>query len=267
MIDPGPEPGPRAAPSPRRIAVAGGTGTVGRLVVATLAAQGHEPVVLSRARGTDLLTGQGLREALAGVDAVVDVTNVATTGRRAATAFFTTVSRTLHQGCRDAGVRHHVTLSIAGVDRVPWGYYQAKLAQEQLLLEAAGGRVSVLRAAQFHEFAEQMLQRMRRGPLTVVPRMRSRPVAAAEVAGRLVDVALGEPAGGLPEFGGPQVEDVPDMVARLAHREQVRTRVMGIRLPGAAGAAMAGGGLLPVGDGPRGRATFAQWLSASGTDG
>lgn len=254
------------AAAPRRIAVAGGTGTVGRLVVEALTRVGATPVVLARSHGVDLLRGEGVAAALDGVDAVVDVTNVSTTRQDRATAFFTTVSRNLRQACAGVGVRHHVTLSIAGVDRVPWGYYRAKLAQEQLLLRGPGGEApaSVLRAAQFHEFADQMLRRMRRGPLTVVPRMRSAPVAGQEVAERLVAVALGEPTGLLPEFGGPREEEVPDMVAALARLSRTRTRVVGVRLPGAAGRAMADGALLPVGDGTRGRVTFAEWLAGGG---
>jgi len=152
-------------------------------------------------------------------------------------------------------------LSIVGVDRVPWGYYEGKRHQEQLAL---GGPVpaTVLRATQFHEFADQMLQRG--GPVVLVPKMLSQPIAAREVASALVALIHAGPQGLAPELAGPEQLHVPDMVRWLAHTRRVRRRVVTVRLPGQAGRAMAAGGLLPRGDGPRGTQTFAQWLDAAG---
>ena len=236
-----------------RIAVAGGTGLIGRMVVEEIQARGHEPVVISRSRGVDLVAGTGLAEALKGVDAVIDVSNKNTMNREQATAFFTTVTRNL---LRATGA-HVVGLSIVGVDRVKVGYYQGKLAAEQLLL-AEPGRATVLRATQFHEFAEQSLGRAF-GPFLPVPKMRSQPVAAREVAAELVRVAEGPARGMAPEMAGPQVLAMPDMVREVARVRGVRKLLIPLPLPGPA-SAMAKDGLLPLSDGPRGVRTFDEWL-------
>ncbi|MDX3428301.1 MULTISPECIES: SDR family oxidoreductase [unclassified Streptomyces] len=120
-----------------RVAVAGGTGVVGRLVVGELAAAGHEPVVLARSHGVDLLTGEGLDAALDGVEAVIDVSNRKAVSRGRAVAFFGSVSRNLLDAGARAGVHHHVALSIVGIDRVGHGYYQASSARRRS--SGAGG--------------------------------------------------------------------------------------------------------------------------------
>ncbi|MYS18774.1 Uncharacterized conserved protein YbjT, contains NAD(P)-binding and DUF2867 domains, partial [Streptomyces sp. DvalAA-14] len=187
-----------------RIAVVGGTGLAGRHVVAELTARGHRTVVVARSRGADLVTGQGLDEALASVETVVDVANVEATGRKAAEAFFATAGRHLLAAEQRAGVRHHVALSVIGVDRVGLGYYRGKLRQEQLI-EAGPVPWTVLRAAQFHDFADQALALVP-GPVALVPRMRSQPVAVEEVAALLADLAVGQPQGRVPEIAGPREE-------------------------------------------------------------
>ncbi|MFF3584622.1 SDR family oxidoreductase [Streptomyces mirabilis] len=242
-----------------RVAVAGGTGLVGRHVVEELTAAGHHPVVLARSRGVDLVTGTGLDAALAGVDAVVDVTNVTTTSAKKAVAFFDRVAHTLQDAGEQAGVRHHVLLSIVGIDRVGLGYYQGKLRQEDVL---KSGRTpwTVLRATQFHEFAQQTLDRVP-GPLAVVPRMRSQPVAAREVAHHLVRLVSAPAQGMAPELAGPRVEQVVDMTGRLLRARHQRRLLLPVKMPGATGTAMTGDGLLPTGPGPRGSQTFDEWLT------
>lgn len=243
----------------KKVAVAGGTGVVGRYVVAAVAAQGHTPVVLSRSAGVDLVTGRGLDEALAGADAVVDVSNVTTLSRRRSVAFFETATRHLVDAGRRAGVAHHVALSIVGCDRVDLGYYAGKVRQEELVL-AAGVPGSVLRATQFHEFPGQLLERGR-GPV-VVPDMLSQPIAAREVGAALAELALGDPVGMAPELAGPEQLRMPDMVGALLRARGEDRRVWTLRLPGRAARAAATGGLLPTGPGPRGVQTYAEWLAA-----
>ena len=235
-----------------RMAVAGGTGWVGKLVVAEARRRGHEVVVISRSNGVDLTTGTGLDDARRGVDAVIDVTNIETFSRRTATEFFATTTRALLAAEAKAGVRHHVVLSIVGVDRVDTGYYAAKLRQEQLAL-AGPTPATVLRATQFHEFAEQMLGRFP-GPVKVAPSMLTRPVAAAEVAAELVRLAEGPARGHAPDLAGPEVLRMPSMMRRLARGRLVLT------VP--AGRAMAHGGLLPAGEFTSGKITFEQWVAA-----
>jgi uncharacterized protein YbjT (DUF2867 family) len=174
-----------------KIAVAGGTGVAGRWTVEALRADGHEAIVIARSAGADLVTGDGVDAALAGVDAVIDATNVASSGKQASSEFFEATARTLMRTAAEAGVRHIVALSIIGIDRVPYGYYQGKLRQEKVLQESPVP-VSILRAAQFHEFPGQYLAKMP-GPVVIVPRWRAQPVAAREVGAALARIAAGDP--------------------------------------------------------------------------
>ena len=244
-----------------RVAVAGGTGVVGRHVVSALRAAGCEPVVLARSTGVDLLTGRGLDEALRGVRAVVDVSNVATQRRSAAVGFFSAATSALLAAGARAGVRHHVVLSIVGVDRVDTGYYAGKRAQERLV---SAGEVpwTVLRATQFHEFTEQVLAIVR-GPVAPVPAMRVQPVAAREVGEHLADLVLAAPVGRAPELAGPEVHELPDLVRRLLRARGSRRLVLPLRGPTAASRAVTGGALLPTGAGPRGRQPFDDWLRSA----
>ncbi|GID29276.1 3-beta hydroxysteroid dehydrogenase [Paractinoplanes brasiliensis] len=231
--------------------MAGGTGMVGELVVERARAAGHEVVVISRSHGVDLTTGAGLDEALQGVDAVIDVANVETLSRKKAIDFFETTTRHLLAAEERSHVRHHVVLSIVGVDRVDSGYYAGKRRQEELAL-AGPIPATVLRATQFHEFAAQLIARVP-GPVKVVPSMLTRPVAAADVAAELVLLAEGPAQGLATDLAGPEVLKMPAMVRRVARGKLVLT------VP--AGRAMSGGGLLPAGDFRRGEVTFDEWVA------
>jgi uncharacterized protein YbjT (DUF2867 family) len=243
-----------------RVVVAGGTGLVGRLVVPELSDAGHVPVVLSRTTGVDLTTGAGLDVALAGVDVVIDVSNVVTLKKKSSIAFFEASTTNLLEAGARTGVRHHVVLSIVGIDLVDFGYYFGKRRQEELVL-GSGRPVSVLRSTQFHEFADQLFDRAA-GPIAVIPRMHVQPVAAREVARALVAVATGPPAGMLPDFGGPQQRELADLVRAVRTAHGSKKRVLTVQLPGVAGRAMATGALLPKGPGPRGHQTFDEWLAS-----
>jgi uncharacterized protein YbjT (DUF2867 family) len=242
-----------------RIAVAGGTGVVGRHLATALAAAGHEPVVLARSGGVDLTTGVGLADAMRGVEAVVDVSNTTTMRRAAAEAFFRAATGQLLRAGVRTGVRHHVVLSIVGVDRVDQGYYAGKRLQERLVLDGPVP-ASILRATQFHEFAGQLLARVP-GPVALVPRMRVQPVAAREVAEALADLVVGPAVGTAPELAGPEVHDLPDLARRWLRALGSRRPVVPLWVPGAAGRAMVEGALLPTAPGPRGHETFDGWLA------
>ena len=246
-----------------RVAVAGGTGVVGRKVVERLEQQGHDVVVLARSRGTDLTSGRGLEEALRGVDAVVDVSNSGSTRRKTAVEFFTTVSRNLLEAEAKNSVQHHVTLSIVGIDGITFGYHQGKVAQEAVV---TAGQVpwSILRVSQFHEFPAQILAQTAVGPVSFVPQMLSQPVAAAEVADALVELALGEPVGRAPDLGGPAQEQIVDMARRIARKSDKKRVVVPIRFPGSVGRAMRDGSLLPKEGSRRGTQTFTEWLEGTG---
>jgi uncharacterized protein YbjT (DUF2867 family) len=233
---------------------------VGRHVVARCRELGHEPIVLARSTGVDVTSGFGLAEALAGVDVVVDVTNVTTIARRTAIAFFEKATTHLLAAGQAAGIHHHVVLSIVGIDRVDFGYYLGKRRQEELALDGTVP-ASVLRATQFHEFPGQLLDRG--GPVAIVPRMLSQPVAAREVAEVLVDLALGEATGVVAELAGPEQHQMSDLVRRVRDARGSRRPVLSVRWPGAAGAGMAHGKLLPGPDAQIGRQTFAEWLAVN----
>lgn len=240
----------------KTIAIAGGTGCVGRRVVESVRRLGAEPIVIARSMGVDLTTGAGLDDVLAGVDVVIDVTNIVTQNRRRATTFFETSTRHLLDAEQRQGVRHHVLLSIVGIDRVGLGYYQAKFAQEKLVRQGVVPW-TILRTTQFHEFAAQMLGD---DPVAVVPSMLTQPVAAKEVADELVRLTTGQAVGMAPELAGPRKERVTDMTRRLASARGRRPLVITLPLPGATGRGMRTGALLPTGLGPRGTQTFDDWL-------
>ena len=248
-----------------RIAVAGATGVVGRLVVEEIRRREHEPVTVARSLGVDVLSGQGLAEALTGVDVVIDVLSTETMYAAKAIEFFATTSAHLLRAGHEAGVRHHVALSIVGIDRVPLGYYQGKLRQEEVV---AAGPVpwTILRATQFHEFALQRLDAVRDRLVAFVPSMLSQPIAAVEVAAALVALAAGSPAGASPDLAGPEPRQMVPMARAIARADRRRQLVLPIRIPGSAGRAMREGALLPQADGPRGRETFEAWLARTFPD-
>ncbi|MGQ7294965.1 SDR family oxidoreductase [Quadrisphaera sp. KR29] len=245
-----------------RIAVAGGTGTVGRHVVRAAQHRGHEVVVLSRRAGLDVLDQGSTAAALAGADAVVDVLGTTTLSARRAVAFFSTTTTALLAAAARAGVGHHVALSVVGIDGIDASYYAGKLAQERLV---AASQVphTVARTAQFHEFAGQVSAQASVGPLTAVPRALLRPVAAREVGEHLVAVAEAGPVGRTDDLVGPAEEDLASMVRRLHAHDGVRRRVVELRLLGAYAAGLASGALrggqarLRVGS-----TSFEEWLAS-----
>lgn len=243
-----------------RIAVAGGTGVVGTELVRTLVAAGHQPVVLSRSRGVDLTDGRGLDAALEGVEAVVDVSNVTTVSRRRSREFFTATTTHLASAAAARSVGHLVVLSIVGIDRIDFGYYEGKRLQERLVSQG-GVPFTILRATQFHEFAGQTLDRSP-GPVAVVPQQSNQPVAAREVGAVLAELAVGAPSTRRLEMAGPAPERLVEMARRVERARGGRRPVVGLRLPGAAGRAMVAGALLPTGDHLTGRTTFDEWLAA-----
>ena len=245
-----------------RIAVAGGTGIVGRAVVDALDRSGHASVVLARSTGVDLRHDALVAEGLSDVDVIIDVTNAPSTRRARATGFFTEVTGRLQRIGANEGVARLVTLSIVGIDRgSPSGYYRAKLAQEA---EARRGPVpvTIVRATQFHEFAAQVLARTRWGPVAVVPRMLVQPVAARALAEVLVATATGAPSEEMFEVAGPESASLVDLARLLVGHRGRRVRVVGVGMPGASGRAMRAGGLLPSPGarivGPR----FEAWLES-----
>lgn len=243
-----------------KIAVAGGTGTVGARTVEALRAAGHEPVVLTRSRGVDLVIGAGLDAALTGADAVIDTANITTLKADEATRFFTTATGNLVQAAARTGVSHVVLLSIVGIDRIPHDYYAGKLAQEAVV-EASDVPWTILRATQFHEYAAMLFHRARAGA-RVAPRGRVQPIAVGEVAAHLVDLVEQAPQGRTTDLGGPREESLDDMVRRYAHAIGYRAPLPTVNVPGTRGRALRSGALLPGPEALRGEQTFTDWLDA-----
>ncbi|MEU5163458.1 NAD(P)H-binding protein [Streptomyces sp. NPDC020875] len=242
-----------------RIAVAGATGNIGRLTVAALDRNGHEVVGISRSLGVDLVTGEGLDAALTGVEAVVDATNNPPGEREGAVGYLGTATRNLLAAGARAGVRHHVLLSIAAAARVDGNaHYAGKREQERLVAE---GPVpwTIVPATQFHDFAEMVAGWSERDGVATIAPLLVQPVAPADVADVLAELAAGEPKGRYPDLAGPDTHDLVDM-ARRTHRARGRSVKLVPTWSGIFGPAMAGDVLLPAGGARIAPTTFEAWL-------
>jgi uncharacterized protein YbjT (DUF2867 family) len=243
-----------------RIAVAGATGNIGSLTVSALERGGHDVVRISRSLGVDLLTGDGLDDALAGVEAVIDVTNAPAADRAGTVAHFVTTTRNLLAAEERAGVRHHVLLSIVGIDRVEGNaHYEGKREQERLV---AAGTVpwSIVPATQFHDFAAMVASWAEQDGVAPIAPLHVQPIAPADVADVLAEVAAGEPQGRYLDVAGPESQDLVDMARRT---NDARGRAVKLVPTWSAlfGPSMAGNVLLP-GEGARiAPTTFDEWLA------
>ena len=186
-----------------KITVVGASGLVGTKVAELLKNDGHDVVASSRSSGVDVLTGEGLADALAGADALVDVTNSPSFEADAVMEFFTTSATNLVDAARPAGVGHYVALSIVGVDGLPdSGYFRAKVAQEKVITES-GIPYTIVRATQFAEFADAITESMTVGDEVRVPDALIQPIPADQVASAVARAAVGEPLNGIVNVGGP----------------------------------------------------------------
>jgi uncharacterized protein YbjT (DUF2867 family) len=243
-----------------RIAIAGGTGRIGRLTSAVLEGAGHQTVPLSRGGGVDAYTGSGLDDALRGADALIDVTNTPAADRAEIVDFFGTVTRNLLAAEERAGVRHHVLLSIVGIDRnqrVP--HYAGKREQERLV-ESGPVPWSIVRATQFHDYPAMVAGWAEKGGAATVAPLLLQPIAPADVAAELAEVATGAPLAARIDIAGPETQDLVDMARRtFAVRGQDIKLVPTWR--GTYGTDLAGEVMLP-GEGARlGSTTFDEWLA------
>jgi uncharacterized protein YbjT (DUF2867 family) len=253
-----------------KIAVAGATGRAGGHVVEMLEARGHEVVRMSRTTGVDVITGDGLAEALTGVDCIIDATTGPSPEEAAATQFFTTAARNLHEAGTAAGARRMVIVSIIGCDRFTAGYMAAKLAHERAAL-AGPIPARILRAAQFHEFVAQLLDWGRQNGASYVSKMRTQLVAARTVAEVLADLAtapddrlrFGETAA-MAEVAGPRVETLVEMARLVAARRGDPTRVEERSDPADPDRELLeNGGLLPGPNATLRGPTFEEWLGSA----
>ena len=244
-----------------KIVVIGGSGRVGGNVVRRLVAQGHEAVAASPATGVDTITGEGLADVMAGADVVVDVANAPVWDDDAVREFFTTSTRNLLAAERDAGVGHHLAVSIVGADRLPdSGYLRAKVAQEAEI-EAGTIPYTILRSTQFFEFIPQIAEAGAAGDSVRLSTGLMQLVAVDDVAATVAELATGSPANGHVELGGPEALGIDAWARRLFtatgdDREVIadpHARYFGTELHG---------GELTTGDGARiGAIDFDRWLA------
>jgi uncharacterized protein YbjT (DUF2867 family) len=245
-----------------RIAVAGATGNIGALTVAALERGGHEVVRISRSLGVDLTTGEGLDAALAGVEAVVDATNAPAADQAETVAFFGGATRNLLAAEEKAGVRHHVLLSIVGIDRVEGNAHYAGKREQERLVSAGPVPWTIVPATQFHDFAAMVAGWTEQDGVATIAPLLVQPIAPADIADILAEIAVGEPRGRYADVAGPEPQDLVDM-ARRTYRARGREITLVPTWSGIFGPAMAGNVLLP-GDGARiAPTTFDEWLAAS----
>jgi uncharacterized protein YbjT (DUF2867 family) len=253
----------------RKIAVAGATGRVGRHVVDVLEEAGHDVVPMSRSTGVDVVTGEGLSEALAGVDSIVDAASWPSNEQEPATEFFIAATRNLQEVGERAGVQQIVVVSIIGADRFTKGYIASKVPHERAM-QSGPIPVRILRAAQFHEFVPLFLEWGRQGDVIYVPEMRTQLVAARTVAEALAELADGstpapETSGdAIPEIAGPREERLADVARLVAARRGDSVRIEVVNDPDDPEQALyASGALLPGPDAVLAGPTFEQWLDTT----
>lgn len=219
----------------RDVLVTGGTGRLGRRVVDRLRAEGLEPRIMSRSGrpGTikgDLLTGEGIEAAVCGADEIIHAAQSPTRESRRTAVEGT--ERLLEIAAR-AGVSHFVYISIVGIERVPLSYFRNKLDAERLV-EGSPVPWTILRSTQFHEFVLPIVEALDRVPfVTLIPKgWLFQPIDAGEVAGRLVELALGLPAGRVPDIGGPEVKTLANLTQAYLSAKGNKKRVEELPLPG-----------------------------------
>ena len=242
-----------------RIAVAGATGNIGTLTVTALERDGHDVVRISRSHGVDLSTGDGLDDVLTGVAAVVDVTNSTAADPAETVAYFGTTTRNLLAAEQRAGVRHHVLLSITGVHRVEGNAHYAGKREQERLVAAGPVPWTIVPATQFHDFAAMVTSWTERDGVATIAPLLVQPIAPADVADILAEIATGEPQGRYADIAGPEPQDLVDM-ARRTNSARGRAVTLVPTWSALFGPAMAGDVLLP-GEGARiTPTTFDQWL-------
>ena len=246
-----------------KIVVIGGTGLIGAKTVAILRQGGHEAVAASPNTGVNTITGEGLKEALAGAEVVIDLANSPSFEDKAVLEFFETSERNLLPAEAAAGVRHHVALSIVGADRSPdIGYFRAKVAQERLI-EAAGIPYTIIHATQFMEFLGGIADSGTDGNTVRLSPGLSQPIAADDVAPIVADVALAPPRNGIVEIAGPDRAPFDEIVARYLKANGDSREVVSDPEARYFGSRVEEHSLVPLGEARIGRIALDRWLQRS----
>ena len=245
-----------------KMVVIGGTGLIGSKVVEKLKQKGHEAIAAAPNTGVNTITGEGLKEAMAGAQVVIDLANSPSFEDKAVLEFFETAGRNLLAAETAAGVRHHVALSIVGIDRSDNGYFRAKVAQEKLI-KTSGIPYTIIRSTQFLEFLRAIADSSADGNTVRISPGLFQPIAAEDVAATVADVALAAPRNGIVEIAGPERAPFNEIVAR--YLKAVRDPRVVVSDPEARyyGGRVEERSLVPLGEARLGRIAFDEWLRRS----
>ncbi|MGY3129627.1 uncharacterized protein YbjT (DUF2867 family) [Bradyrhizobium sp. USDA 4501] len=245
-----------------KIVVIGGTGLIGSKTVANLRQGGHEVVAASPRSGINTITGEGLKEAMAGTQVVIDLANSPSFEDKAVLEFFETSGRNLLAAEAAANVRHHVALSIVATDRTDNGYFRAKVAQEKLI-ETSSITYTIVRATQFMEFLGGIADSSVDGNKVRLPPILFQPIASDDVAAIVADVALAPPRGGFVEIAGPERAPFNEIIARYLKAVGDPREVVSDPEARYWGGRVSEHSLVPLGEARLGRIGLDEWIRRS----
>jgi uncharacterized protein YbjT (DUF2867 family) len=245
-----------------KIVVIGGTGLIGSKTVAILRQGGHEVVAASPNSGVNTISGEGIKEAVAGAQVVIDLANSPSFDDKAVLEFFETSGRNLLAAEAAAQVRHHVALSIVAIDRTDNGYFRAKVAQENLIV-ASGRPYTIIRSTQFLEFLGGIADSSSDGNVVRLPPVLFQPIAADDVASIVAEVALGAPRNGIVEIAGPERASFNEIVARYLKAAGDPRQVVRDPMAPYWGGRVEEHSLVPLGEARLGRVGLDEWFRSS----
>ena len=247
-----------------KVLIVGGTGFIGRKVVSMLRERGHDAVAASPGTGVNTITGEGLDEAIAGAEAVLDVTNAPTFDPKGVLDFFTTSTSNLAKAERRAGVRHHVVLSIVGIEKLPDNpYLRGKMAQEAVTRDS-DVPFTIVHATQFMEYLGNIADYGTSNGETRISTANVQLVAADDLVDELIEILLGEPHGGIVQIAGPQRARMSDAVASYLASVGDPRKVTADPAADYFGSALQENTLVPSGQTRIGKTSFDQWLAERG---
>jgi uncharacterized protein YbjT (DUF2867 family) len=245
-----------------KIVVIGGTGLIGTKVVSLLRQAGHEVIAASPNTGINTITGEGLAEAMTNTDIVIDLANSPSFEEKAVIEFFQTAGHNLLAAEINAGVKHHVALSIVGVDAMQdLGYMKAKKVQEDLIKQS-GVPYTIIRSTQFLEFLKGIADQATEGNEVHLSDVQFQPIAAADVASFVAGYAVAGPLNGITEIAGPERFEMHEIVARYLHHSNDPRKVIPNNKPTYFGGEVTHTALVPAGKVELGSIDFEQWWNS-----